>query len=262
MSDGLLAAYAVGGGTPPATYEVLRIQDDGLARAVVGNAWPFGSPQDEAGSYEHRIDDAERAALEQAMAAVGEVPEPAAPRAADAGRCELRLADGREFRWPTTASPPPSAAPLVELLRDLLSSVRRHPRGTLTLTLDPPATAAVDQAFDLGLALRNTGNEHVALVSPGAFRLRMAAVGPGFDGGRPDLEGLVAAPLLSADPPAELAPGERCDVACQAVIGAPGTWRLDALARLDADVPYEDGRRLPLECTLLAGPAVVRVGCG
>jgi hypothetical protein len=258
LSGGLLAAYAVGGGIPPASYEVVRIHDDGLARAVVGNSWPFGHPQDEAGSYEHRFNHAETDALKRQIANVTITPPQTGSGAADAGRFELLLDDGRKFAWPTTSSPPPAVATLAERMRELLGATRRHPVGALTLRLEPPAEASVDKPFSLGLALRNPGGEPVGLGAPGVFRLRSTMLEEGDPGGPPDLETLAGATPLSAEGPTDLAPGEERVVDGETAIASPGTWRLDALAQLDAEVPYEDDR-IPLECTMLVGPAVVRV---
>jgi hypothetical protein len=258
LSSGLLAAYAVGGGIPPASYEVVRVYEDGLARAVVGNAWPFGHPQDEAGTYAHRFDDAEMDELEREIAKVTVAPEESGPGAADAGRFELRLGDGRAFAWPTTSAPPSGVATLAERMRSLLGATRRHPVGVLILRLQPPAEASVEEPFSLGLALRNSGREAVKLSAPGLFRAQTSLIEGDVSDGPPDLETLAAATPLSAEAPAELAPGEERVVDCETVIASPGTWRLDAVAQIDAEVPYE-GDPIPLACTMLKGPAVVRI---
>lgn len=253
MSGALICAYAVGGGIPPATYEALRVHADGTARAVVGNAWPFGAPQDEAGSYEQRLDSAELTALARAVADAPAAP--STPSTADAGRCELQLGDDRRILWPMSSRPPDALVPLVERLRELLAATRRHPVGAIAVGLEPPAAATAGDAFGLGLVLHNPGAEPVGL-DGGQVRVR-ATTADG--GGAPDLESLVAAEPLDVALPAELGAGERRTILGPLAITAPGRWRLDVLARLDADLPYE-GERLRLECVALAGPAVVRVG--
>jgi hypothetical protein len=261
LSGALLTGFAVGGGIPPATYEALRVHEDGVVRAVVGNAWPFGTPQDEAGSYEQRIGPDATAELARAVAAIAQVPEPAARLTADAGRCQLAIGDERRIAWSTSEEPPEALVPLVERLRELLTATRRHPVGALALALEPVAATA-GEPFVLGLVLHNPGSEAIRLRppdEPGRLRVR---VSPADGRGRPDLEALVAADALAVDVldlPAELGPGERVTVAGRGAIAAPGHWRLDVLARLDADVPYE-GEPLRLECVALAGPAVVDVG--
>jgi hypothetical protein len=241
LSDPLLVAYAVGGGIPPATYETLRVYVDGTARAVVGNAWPLGSPQDEAGTYEHRV--ADLAPLREPIAGdFGPLGEPTA----DSGRCELRLGEGRRAVWPMNDPPPPALAPLVERMRALLAETRRHPLGAVALSL----AAAGDS---LELTLHNPGREPVG-IEGGEFRLRATPV-EGEVGGRPDLESLVTGDPLALGPlPDALAPGERRTLTASATPG-----RLDVYARLTADLPYE-GERLRLECVLLAGPLVVTGG--
>jgi hypothetical protein len=265
LSTPLLIAYAVGGGIPPATYEALRVYEDGVARAIVGNAWPFGAPQDEAGSYEHRLPPAEAAALTGAVAglALPDAPVASDPLPADSGRCELLLGDGRQVVWSTTERPPEPLGPVVERMRDVLASTRRHPVGALALALEPPPGAAVGEPVALGLTLHNPGHEPVRLEPPGEpGRLRALATPAdrGVDG-RPDLEALVAGEPLAVPAgaiPAVLAPGERRTVSGQLTIATPGRWRLDALTRLDADLPYE-GDTVRLECVALAGPVVVTV---
>jgi hypothetical protein len=259
LSGPLLIAYAIGGGIPPATYEALRVYEDGVARAVVGNAWPFGAPQDEAGSYERRLPSEETAALARA---VSEIPLPTAPAApgplpADSGRCELLLGDGRQVVWSTTEPAPEPLAAVVERLRDVLASTRRHPLGALALTLQPPAAAAAGAPFALGLALRNPGHEPIALAPPAEVRV-LATAAEGEVGGRPDLEALVAGEPLAVAVPATLGPGERHTVTGRLSITTAGRWRLDVLARLTADLPYE-GETVRLECVALAGPIVVAV---
>jgi hypothetical protein len=204
----LLLAFAVGGGSPPATYEALRVYEDGAARAVVGNAWPFGHPQYEAGSYEHQVADLE--ALRAAMAGTQAPAEPI-PGAA---RCELQLPDGRELAWPTTAPSPPQ----VELLRDLLREVRRHPVGAITLETGP-------------LALSNPGTELLRILSG------RVQSGPGADP-----EALAGAPELDVELPAELPGGARYELNAQPAGGV--------LAILRAEVPYE-GERIDLDCVLV-----------
>jgi hypothetical protein len=263
VSPELLTAYAVGGGIPPATYEALRVYDDGAARAVVGNAWPFGAPQDEAGSYEDRLAPEEAAALARAASdpALADAPDETGPLTADSGRCELLLGDGREVVWSTTARAPEPLVPLVERLRVVLAATRRHPVGALALTLEPPAAAVAGEPLALGIALRNPGREPVGITDPGELRVRVTPA-DGDAGGPPDLEALVGAEALAVPRgalPAALGPGERRGFRGELAIGVPGRWRLDVLARLTADLPYE-GETVRLECVALAGPLVVTVG--
>ena len=258
--DGLLVAHAVGGGSPPASNETLRVYESGIARAVVGNAWPFGAPQDEAGSYEHAPAPADLAVLVEAIVAADGF-ETARTPTTGAGHWELRLGDGRQAVWPATGAPPPGLAALVERLRGLSAETRRHPVGAVALSLDPPAAAAAGEPLELGLGLHNPGSEAVGLEPDGALRVRATAAGDGEVGGRPDLEALVAAEPLAvatASLPAGLAPGERRTVAATTAITTPGRWRLDVLALLTAALPYE-GDALRLGCVLLAGPVVVEV---
>lgn len=266
MSAALLTAYAVGGGIPPATYEALRVHEDGVVRAVVGNAWPFGAPQDEAGSYEHRLEDGELAALAAVLSdpALGEASSRPEELTADAGRCQLRLGDDRDVVWSASAPAPEPLGPVVERLRAVLAAARRHPAGAVALALEAPATAGAGEALPLGITLRNPGREPVALAQPGdagRLRARVRRV-EGEVGGRPDLEALVAAEPVALPPgaiPAGLPGGSEQTIAGEVALAAPGRWRVDVLARLDADLPYE-GETVRLECVMLAGPVLVTVG--
>jgi hypothetical protein len=220
MSAELLTAFARGGGSPPATSETLRVYVDGTARAVVGNAWPLGAPQNEAGSYEQRLAPDELTALAQLAGAVAAPPSPV-PGPADAGRCELALPGGRRAAWPMHAPPPGDLGPLVDRLRELLAATRRHPLGALALAVE-----------ELELRLRNPGTEPVGLV-PDRLQVRATAAGNG------------APRAVAIDPaalPAELAPGADTTLA-----DAPAG--VGVVVRLDAVVPYE-GAPLRLECVL------------
>jgi hypothetical protein len=212
--SGLLTAFARGGGSPPATYETLRVYEDGAVRAVVGNAWPLGVPQDEAGSYEHRLAPDELAALAQLAGAVAAPPSPA-PAPADAGRCELVLPAGQKATWAMNAPPPGELEPLVDRLRELLVATRRRPLGALAL---------VEEQGELGL--RNPGTEPVGLVPDSLLVTAVAA-------------GAIDAATL----PAELAPGAETRLA------DTSPAQLGVVVRLDAIVPYE-GAPLRLECVL------------
>jgi hypothetical protein len=123
------------------------------------------------------------------------------------------------------------------------------------VALAPPAAAAAGEPVGLDVLLRNPGIEPVGLAG-GRFQVRTA---PANGGGPPDLEALAAAAPLDVALPAGLAPGERRTLAARTTVRAPGRWRIDVLARLDADLPYE-GDRLRLECVALAGPVLVEVG--
>ena len=229
VSGRLLTALAGGGGIPPATSELLRVYDDGAARAVVGNAWPLGAPQDEAGSYEQQLAPEELAALRDLVGAARPAPPDRAPTP-DSGRRELVLPGGR-VAWALSAPAPEPLAPLVERLGALLAATRRHPLGALALGLDAAE-----------LTLHNPGSEPVALHGPGTWRLRAG------DGARPSLADVLAGEELAVELPERLGPGERRTVATS--LAAGGSAHVVAL--LDADVPYE-GEPLRLSCVLFAG---------
>jgi hypothetical protein len=221
VSAALLTAFARGGGSPPATYETLRVYTDGAVRAVVGNAWPLGVPQDEAGSYEQRLAPDELAELERLARAVP-APPPPVQAPADAGRCELELPGGREAAWPMHAPPPGDLGPLVDRLRELLAATRRHPLGALALAVGPRE-----------LGLRNPGTEPVSL-EPDGLQVQATADGASH-----------AIAVDVAALPAELAPGAQMTLAD----APPGGSTV--VVRIGAVVPYE-GEPLRLECVLRA----------
>lgn len=227
--SGLLTAFARGGGSPPATYETLRVYEDGAVRAVIGNAWPLGAPQDEAGSYEQRLAGDELAALAELAGTVA-TPPPPVRGPADAGRCELELPGGREAAWPMHAAPPGDLGPLVQRLRELLTATRRHPLGALALAVER-------QAERLDLRLRNPGTQPVGLVAD-----RVQAWATGTEDGAPHAVAVDAAGL-----PAQLEPGAETTLAGR--LGDEPPDRLTVVLRLDALVPYE-GAPLRLECVL------------
>ena len=99
-ADGLLVAHAVGGGIPPASNETLRVYESGIARAVVGNAWPFGAPQDEAGSYEHALAPADLAVLVEAIVAADGFEPARTPTEPAAGSCASATGAGPCGRRP------------------------------------------------------------------------------------------------------------------------------------------------------------------
>jgi hypothetical protein len=233
VSGRLLTALAGGGGVPPATSELLRVYDDGTARAVVGNAWPLGAPQDEAGSYEHRLAPDELAALRDLVGAAGPAPADRAPTP-DSGRCELVLPDGR-VAWALSAPAPEPLAPLVERLRALLAATREHPLGALALRLEVAAPA---------LTLHNPGSEPVTLHGAGTWRIRTGG------GERPPLRDVLAGDPLHVELPDRLGPGDRHTIPAPLGDGE----RADVVALVDADVPYE-GAPLRLACVLFAAPA-------
>lgn len=154
MSATLLAAFGAAGGAPPATMESLRVLADGRARALVGSAWPDGTPLDEAGLYETTLapEDLEAvralAADDALRAAGGEY----GPIRADSGVRSISLGEDLTIRWGVFAEPPAPVPAATRRLRELLARVREHPVAVLRLRpgeLSNPGTRPVRYGLQL-----------------------------------------------------------------------------------------------------------------
>jgi hypothetical protein len=228
VSAPLLAAFGVAGGAPPATMESLRVLADGRARAIVGSAWPDGSPLDEAGLYETTLGDAE---LERLRALAGdEVLRAAAgehgPIRGDSGRSSISLGEDATILWGAFAQPPEPVGAAVAELRALLARVREHPVAALHLRLG-----------DGALELSNPGPEPVRF----ALQVRLGPAEPAT----PPLSAFRAAAPVSAETGERLAGGERRTVR----IDADGAGTAYASGALEVAV---DGRPVPLDLFLVA----------
>lgn len=261
----LLAAFGTAGGRPPATLESLRVGADGRARAIVGAAWPHGSPQDEAGLYEELLDDgaldalrglAERPGLRLAAGEHG-------PIRPGSGRSSLVVAGADdeppiEVAWGAFAQLPAAVGEAEAQLRAVLARVREHPVMALRLGVEPAGDGAPGGRATIALTLANRGRRPLAhaLLQDGAELPRVAAIAAGGrDGPLPLSTYHAATPVVLVDPPppTQLDPGAavrvRATVAGDALAGAGAT--LVAFARGTVQVTV-DGAPLGLDAFLIA----------
>ncbi len=216
MTAPLLAAYSVSGGSPPPTLESLRVFEDGTARAIVTSAWPRGTPQDEAGLYETRLDASELERVQSRVEALA--PAEHGEVRADSGRNSIAFAGGRVV-WGAFATPPPEVEEAASALRTVLDEVRRHPVATVRLELDGTE-----------LVLSSAGSEPVGV---SLVRPRVAE----YDGAvAPPLSVYRSATEVDSLPDGSLAPGERRSVRIDTPAGA-------AFATLTLELP--DSAPLP-----------------
>ena len=259
-SAGLLVAHAVGGGRPPASSETLRLYANGVARAVVGNAWPFGAPQHEAGSYEHEV--APRTSpcwRRRSRSRTGSTRRARRPPTAVAGSCDSATGAGRCGRrpprrrpgWPRSSSACAASPPRRGATRWVRSRCawsrpwarrreRRSSSGSRSTTPAPRRSGSSPAA-------------HCGCGRPPRRRVRREA---GRTSRRSSPRSRSRSrPRRSRTPSSA---GERRTIAARTAIATPGRWRLDVLALLTAALPYE-GASLRLGCVMLAGPVVVAV---
>jgi hypothetical protein len=268
MTAPLLAAFGAAGGMPPATLESLRVLADGQARAIVGSAWPEGSPQDEAGLYATRLGENELKQL-RALAADRSLraldPEHG-PISSDSGRSSLSLAgaDGEtvEIAWGAFAKPPDPLPAAVATLRRMLALVREHPVAALRFAVELDGEPGRD-GVPLAFTLSNPGHEAVrhSLMLQGAEAPRVAVL-PASGAQDP----LVLSNYRTATPVALLddplredglaAGGEQRLLATAPLALEPGEHALVAFGRGTLEV-IVDGRPLGLEVFLIARAGTV-----
>jgi hypothetical protein len=185
--------FFAGGGQPPQSHEVLLVEADGEGWYLTGMPWPEQPPFDEIGRYRVALgaDGYERpAALARAVIAE---PESAAGYA-DAGSESVRLDDGQASWGARRRSA--AAQALVDAAREAITAARARP--------DAVARAELG---DGRVTLTNRGGQALP-VADGEVR---AGWGPADHAPSP-LRLASAAPAAVALP-AELAPGERIELA-------------------------------------------------
>lgn len=228
--------FFAGGGQPPQSHEVLRVEDGGEGWYLTGMPWPSQPPFDEIGVYRVELGAEGYARLVELARAALDAPEHA-PGPADAGGERIDV-DGGSARW-SQAARGPQAQALVDAARSAITAARERP-------------LAVARAEPNGgrVTLRNRG-ERALPVADGAVR---AGWGPADR--VPDLLGIAAASPQAVDLPAELAPGAELTV--------PLALPPPSAAEGDLDRPYVlvslrwrpgvPGEREELDGWILAGP--------
>ena len=236
--------FEAGGGVPPQSHEVLRIEPDGDGRYLTGMPWPAQPPFDEIGVYAARADFERLRELAQAVLAAP----PARAGHADAGGESIEL-DGATASWgPRERSP--AAQALVDAVRAAITDARDRPLAVVRA--EPAGTG--------GLVLHNRGERALA-VAAGELHLGWGAADR------------VPSPLRLAGPdptpfafPDALAPGATVELTLPDAAAGRGGGLRDALRAgqpaLAPGGPRRAGRARRLDdlrtaCRFRHGPFVI-----
>lgn len=120
--------FGSGGGRPPASHEVLLVDEDGGAWYLTGMPWPGQPPFHEIGAYRGDLGHAGAERL-RALARACLAAPPQAPGFADAGTERLRLGD-EEARWSRRDRAEPMQR-FVEAARAAITTLRGTPVGAV-----------------------------------------------------------------------------------------------------------------------------------
>ena len=140
--------FAAGGGQPPQSHEVLRLDPGGDGRYLTGMPWPSQRPFDEIGVYVATADLGRLAELARAVLAA---PPPGGGHA-DAGGESVEL-DGAAASW-GARDRSPAAEAFVDAARAAIGAAREH-----------PLAAVRAEAVDGGLVLRHRGERPLAVAA-------------------------------------------------------------------------------------------------
>jgi hypothetical protein len=190
--------FFAGGGQPPQSHEVLRVDDDGTGLYLTGMPWPAQAPFDEIGVY--RVEGAAglaplaRAALD---APAGE------PGRADSGSERVEI-DGRAAGW-SPAARGAEAQAFVAAAREVIAAARERPIAVVRAELGDDRT----------VTLHNRG-ERAVPVADGSVR-----AGWGAADRVPDLLRIASAPPSPVALPATLEPGAAARVSLPEPVSRP-----------------------------------------
>lgn len=157
--------FAVGGGRPPASSELLQVRRDGRATYLVGNALP----RDEAGLYQVDLAPSELRVLADLLSRPGfvEILEKYGPVRADSGFQTLTAYgtdQAKKIKWGTFAKIPEPLAELQSRLLSIIEDSRQHQVQTIKATLQTVAgKVGPDETLEVECLLHNTGSEPVQL---------------------------------------------------------------------------------------------------
>jgi hypothetical protein len=170
MIADLILEYSIVGGRPPDSNEYLRIEPDGSVLCIVGNAWPEGQPQDEAGLYRMKLAPAEWSEISEFLLhhRIAEMNADFGPRPPDSGFNFLRLSyAGREktITWSMFAEVPEMLEELHLKVRRMIQAARLYPEQVVSASLGL-ASARVKPGGALNLEARfsNRGSRPIRLV--------------------------------------------------------------------------------------------------
>lgn len=282
MDSKILIEFAIGGGIPPATSILLRINQDGDAVAVVGNTWPEKGAIEEAGLYFTGLPLAKIEAFDTFISAhhIVEMADSLGTRPPDSLFNVLILhQNGQQtkLKWGFFASVPPSLNELRTQLYQVLSRVRRYPRQVVKAELKPgvdpiPLKPPVPITFEL----RNIGTHEMQLSAPRqSWRKQLLFKALAVDdrqasGDQDELPAFFHRSQMidvirmndrpTAETPVHIRPGERLLVrgVVDLDIDRPGVYRLFGFVETDIELVLDD-QPFRLESLLIAQPVEIRM---
>jgi hypothetical protein len=212
--------YRYGGGRPPASFEVLEVDESGAASYIAGNPWPKQPPFDEIGAYRGDTDAGPLLELAEAALAGGAT----APWSADSGVESVEL-DGASAGW-DPEDPSASAAAFVRAAREAIARLRESPVA---------AAHAELVAGGSGIVVDNRGTEPLEVADGHAYVERREEVAQGG----PSPLRLARRPPLELALPGSLAPGSSIELPLEV---AEGEGRLlTALVGMSWKPPIDPG---------------------
>jgi hypothetical protein len=163
--------FVITGGTPPPSYEMVKLYEDGTVKSLVGNAWPQGRPQNEAGIYEMSLAHEDLVSIQQGIRSsrLFRAQKTYGQLYADSGKELLRLFTGRAektIKW----SPYAKLAPEIEALRnrllDILNQSKQLPVNVVRayLTLESDAVNDDGHSFGFMCHVENPGRDNVKIL--------------------------------------------------------------------------------------------------
>lgn len=283
MGVDLLILFAVGGGIPPATSELLRIYEDGTAVSLVGNAWPEGDPQDEIGLYRMKLSPSGLQSIKDFLSEhrIFDMDEKYGPIAMDSGSDVLRLYEGdreKKIKWGPFAKVPSPLKELRTRLRRILQDTRQHPVQTVKVSLQVVhEILKAGQTFRVEFQINNRGSNPIRVsmsgereAEPTPFRLYAATTEEASERLPPPLNFYHNAQHISSVEPAdhrmlngplELSPGEEWRVRAMApfTLERPGTFRLYGFVQPMIEVILDEKPLIIEECFIVTQPITVVV---
>lgn len=279
MPSNLAIEFSIAGGRPPASDEYIHIDPDGGVLCIVGNAWPEGQPQNEAGLYRTKLqtDDLEEINEFVLGQRFVEMSADFGPRHPDSGFNFLRLRSGgqeKTITWSPFASVPEALEELRAKLRKIIECARQHPEQVVSASLIVEhERAKVEEPINLELQFLNPGSKPVRIMLQSSqlttpLRIHAAtaeevvktrSVVSFYRRGQP-------VPLAGwADSQApgkavELLPGQELRVHLETpfVLEKSGSYQVYGFAEPQIVLELEDAP-MPLPCFLVTHPVAVQV---
>jgi hypothetical protein len=275
MTSNLVVEFSIAGGRPPASYEYLKIDPDGGTFCMIGNAWPEGRPQDEAGLYRTKLPAGD---LEEINAFLHqrqfiEMAEDFGPRHPDSGFNFLRLrSSGQEktITWSPFASVPDALEELRAKMRQIIDLARHHPEQVVSASLImEPEQVKAGQPLNLILQFHNPGSHPVRIILQSSQLTTPLRVHAATAGQVAETKSVVsfyrrARPVQLAGGESgmtvELLPGQELRVHPETpfALGKSGSYQIFGFAEPQIELAMQD-EPLLLPCFLTVQPVAVLV---